>query len=77
MPKDKKGREFYSASNRLQNLILQASNAVLINQELPLMLYNLKLSEEGLEGARKFLEEFEKGSLVFDKSSIKEDWIKS
>lgn len=39
------------------------------------MLYNYKLSNEGLKGAREYLEELENG--LGAKSGIKEDWIKS
>ena len=77
MPKEKKAKEFFTASKRLQELVAQVQNAEMINQELPLMLYNQKLSQEGLKGARAFLEEFEKGNLGFEKTSIKEDWIKA
>ena len=41
------------------------------------MLYNQKLDLEGLKGAREFLDEFERGELGFDRSFIKEDWIKA
>ena len=39
------------------------------------MLYNFKLGNEGLKGAREYLEELESG--LGAKSGIKEDWIKS
>jgi hypothetical protein len=39
------------------------------------MMYNYKLSNEGLKGARDYLEELENG--LGAKSGIKEEWIKS
>jgi hypothetical protein len=77
MPKDKRAKEFETASLRLLKLMSETSNDDLINQELPVMLYNQKLSTEGLKEAREFLDQIEKGALGFDSSNIKEDWIKS
>jgi len=75
--REKKAKEFAAASKRMQELVGSTQNAKLISQEMPLMLYNQKLSEEGLKGAREFLDEFEKGSLGFDRTAIKEDWVKA
>ena len=77
MNREKKTKEFASAIKRMQEFVGVTQNAQMINQEMPLMLYNQKLSDDGLKGAREFLDEFEKGSLGFDKTAIKEDWVKA
>ena len=75
--REKKAREFASASKRMQELVGSTQNAKMISQEMPLMLYNQKLTDEGLKGAREFLDEFERGLLGFDRTAIKEDWVKA
>lgn len=49
--KDKVAREFDVASERLKELSTLAANFVIVNQELPLMVYNSKLANEGMKGA--------------------------
>lgn len=73
--KEKIAREFEQVSARLRQLSSQAANFNMVNQELPLMMYNFKLGNEGLKGARDYLEELEGG--LGAKSGIKEEWIKS
>ena len=75
--REKRAKEFASACKWMQELVGITQNAKMINQEMPLMLYNQKLSDDGLKGAREFLDEFENGSLGFDKTAIKEDWVKA
>jgi hypothetical protein len=49
----------------------------MINAELPLLIFNYKLTNEGLKGAREFLDDLESGRAGLQKTSIKEDWMKS
>ena len=76
-PREKIAREFEPLSARLKQLSSQAANFVLVNQELPVMMYSFKIANEGLKGAREYLDELEKGAAGAAKSGIKEDWVKS
>jgi hypothetical protein len=53
------------------------SNFTLVNSELPAMIYNQKLADEGPKEARAYLEEIESGSAGFAKGTIQEDWLKT
>jgi hypothetical protein len=48
----------------------------MVNQELPVMIYNFKVANEGLKGAREYLDELERGTGAA-KGGVKEEWIKS
>lgn len=72
-----KNIEFNSASQRLRELITAAANFSLINSELPVMIYESKLSSEGPKSAKAYLDDIESGQAGFAKGTLKEDWIKS
>ena len=73
----KRSSEFNTAVQKLKELSNTASNFSIINSELHILIYNFKMFNNDMIGAKEFLEDFEKGTSGLAKSSLKEDWVKS
>lgn len=73
MPKEKKAKEFEVAMKKMSECQGKASNFQIVEQELPILVYNYKLQNEGLKSAREYLDGLEASG----NGALKSDWIKS